>query len=337
MAKPKALGRGLGDLISGGISPRKAPVSKKTPTRKSVKKTPAERSTDPENAAATEIEGTVPFPDRTEGDQGERQTGNGLFEIPVHKIVPNPHQPRKHFGEDQLNELAESIRSEGLLQPIVVRAIEDGFELIAGERRWRACQQLKLKFIPARILQATESSSAVLSLIENLQRADLDPIEEAMGFASLIRDFDLTQEAVSNRVGRSRASVANSLRLLQLPGEIQGFLSRGILSVGHAKVLLGVEDEGTRLLLARQVIERSWSVRELERQASLSPRRSSADKNRNFPQAELTAIRDLEKQMAKHLSTAVQLKHSPKKGKIIIDYHGNEDLQRILEQMGLAN
>ena len=183
---------------------------------------------------------------------------------------------------------------------------------------------------------ATETSSAVLSLIENLQREDLNPVEEAMGFASLIKDFDLTQERVAERVGRSRAAVANSLRLLQLHREIQGYLIKGLISVGHAKVLLGLEGEDSRLLLARQAIERGWSVRELERQLErLKAGEGKSPTKRAGAPAEQTAIEDLQKQLSSAFSTPVTLKHSARKGRIIIEYFGNDDLQRIIEKMGL--
>lgn len=261
----------------------------------------------------------------------------GLFEIAVARITPNPHQPRRDFHEESMKELAESIRSEGLLQPVVVRMHKDNFQLIAGERRWRACQLLKMKMIPARVIEATESSSAVLSLIENLQREDLNPIEESMGYASLMRDFDLTQEQVAERVGRSRAAVANSIRLLQLPREIQAYITKGLLSVGHAKVLLGLEKDENRLLLARQSIERGWSVRELERQMErLKSHKDRRTKIRGgIPAEEERAIADLQKQLSASFSTRVVLRHAPKKGRIIIEYYGNDDLQRIIEQMGL--
>jgi ParB family transcriptional regulator, chromosome partitioning protein len=266
----------------------------------------------------------------------------GVIEVAIHQIVPNPRQPRRDFQEESLRELAESIRSEGLLQPVVVRRQPkgEGYELIAGERRWRACQSLKMKRIPARLVEASDASSAVLSLIENLQREDLNPIEEALGYASLVRDFALTQEAVAERVGKSRAAVANALRLLQLDREMQGYLAKGLLSVGHAKVLLGVEHLDTRQLLARQVIEKGWSVRETERQIAAADRSATGghatQPGRVAPQAELTAIRDLERQLASALSTRVQLRHAPRRGKIIIEYHGNDDLQRIMERIGIA-
>lgn len=356
MVKRTGLGRGLDSLISGGAPARKAAAKKasaprsggkkasKASGKKKQKKTEAtEKKPSPPIKAREKsdnpgvLEGTRPFPGTSSPVEGARKTAVGLYEIPINRIVPNPHQPRRDFHEESLKELAESIRSEGLLQPVVVREHGEGqYELIAGERRWRACQQLKLKLIPARVVSASETSSAVISLIENLQREDLNPIEEAMGYASLIKDFDLKQEQVAERVGRSRAAVANALRLLQLQREVQGYLIKGHLSVGHAKVLLGVEDAENRLLLARQAIERDWSVRELERRVGMIRKPGDrSGKARTVSPAEESAIDDLQKQLSTAFSTRVTLKHSPRKGRIIIEYHGNDDLQRIMEKMGL--
>jgi ParB family chromosome partitioning protein len=260
----------------------------------------------------------------------------GFQEVLVHLVEPSPYQPRKDINPDQLKELAESIRSEGLLQPIVVRKVGEKFQLIAGERRWRAFQSLKLKTIPARVLEASNASSAALTLIENLQREGLNPIEEAYGYASLIRDFDLTQEQTSERVGKGRATVANSLRLLSLDPEIQGFLGKSLLSVGHAKVLLGQEDPARRAMLARRVIEEGLSVRMLEKIAKSHPTAlAGSGKGRPVPPAEAAAVSDIQKRLTTHLGARVFLKHTPKRGRIVIEYTGNNDLQRILEKIGL--
>jgi ParB family chromosome partitioning protein len=251
-------------------------------------------------------------------------------------VEPSPYQPRKDIHPDQLKELAESIRAEGLLQPIVVRKAGEKFQLIAGERRWRAFQSLKLKTIPARILEASNASSAALTLIENLQREGLNPIEEAYGYASLIRDFDLTQEQTSERVGKGRATVANSLRLLLLDAEIQGFLAKGLLSVGHAKVLLGLEEASRRAILARRVIEEGLSVRALEKIAPGHPASPAGrGKGRPVPPAEAAVVTDIQKRLTTHLGARVSLQHTPKHGRIVIEYAGNDDLQRILEKIGL--
>lgn len=311
------LGRGLGGLISGasnsGASEKKAASNpaKKAPAKKAAKKVTAVASSTP-NAP-------------------------GYREIEVKDIVANPYQPRREIHPEHVEELANSIQSEGLLQPIVVREKKGKFELIAGERRLHAFKYLKLKAIPARIIEASDASSATLALIENLQRENLNPIDEALGYASLVRDFDLTQEAAAERVGKGRATVANALRLLTLGSEIQGYLSRRLISTGHAKVLMGLESKEHQKLLARRVIETGMSVREAEAQVRRL-KESGGGKSTNkkqAPEAEQTAIRDLEKRMGDHFNTRVALKHSPKKGRITIEYYGNDDLDRILEKLGL--
>jgi ParB family chromosome partitioning protein len=299
------LGRGLGNLISGGktASAPGAPASAAPPLK-------------------------APPP-----------TGlAGFAEISVASVEPGKHQPRRSFDEAGLKELADSIRSEGLLQPIVVRRAGDKYQLIAGERRWRACQLVGLKIIPARVVEASDQSSAVMAMIENLQRADLNPIEEALGYASLLRDFSLTQEAIAERVGKARTTVANALRLLALEREVQGYLAKGLLSTGHAKVLLGLADEGQRVILARRSLEDGWCVREIERQArkvkaEAAPRAAA----RPGSEAEMATLRDVEKRIAAKLNTRVSLKHKPKHGRIVIEYFGNEDLQRILERIGVGS
>ncbi len=312
-SNPKSrLGRGLDSLIASGSKPEARPAPVRTPLPEPS--TPAE----PIGASYTV------------------KSGEGLLEIPISAIDPSPYQARRNIDAESLAELVESIRSVGLLQPILVRRQGDRYQLLAGERRWRACQQLQLKKILARVTEASDPHAAIVGLIENLQRQDLNPIEEAAGFASLMRDFDLTQDAVAERVGKSRPSIANSLRLLQLESEIQGFVAKNLLSVGHAKVLLGLEAGDERVLVARRVLERSLSVRELEvLVAKAKQHKSNRSQSRSSAEAEEIAIRDLERRIASKLSTKVVLQHTPKKGKIIIEYYGNEDMQRILEKLGL--
>jgi len=306
-AAPKSrLGRGLGGLIAAA--------------------SPAKPATPAPVAAPT------PAPAAPEAP--------GFAEIAVNVIVPSPYQARREISPAQLAELAESIRSEGLLQPIVVRKAGDKYELIAGERRWRAFQLLKIKTIPVRLVEASNASSAALGLIENLQREGLNPLEEAYGYASLIRDFDLTQEAASERVGKGRATVANSLRLLSLDAELQGYIAKGILSVGHAKVLLGVEDVAQRAVLARRVIEDGLSVRATEKllqakKAGGPAPSAQAPAVRKLTAADAAAIIGIEKKLTSHFGARVAVQHTPKKGKIVIAYSGNEDLQRILEKLGV--
>jgi len=316
MANSKSrLGRGLGGLISGG-----------------------EGASAPEGGAEG---GAAAAPSATQAGMSAAADTEGYRMVPVAEVVVSPYQARREMDEEQIRELADSIEAEGLLQPVVVRPKSGKYELIAGERRWRAFERLKQTTIPARVVEASDASSAALSLIENLQREGLNPIEEALGYASLIRDFDLTQERAAERVGKSRASIANALRLLTLGSEIQGFLSRRLLSTGHAKVLLGVENEEQRRLLARRIIEGGLSVREAERQVrrlksgSGGGGASSGSGSESKNDAEQTAVRDLERRIGETLNTRVSVKHGAKRGKITIEYFGNEDLDRILEKLGV--
>lgn len=331
MAKKSGLGRGLGSLIIGGGAgtpkPAAAPAAKKVAARKAPAKKQATSKKGRPAPAKKRVEPAVEAAVKT----------LGLKEVPIGQLVANPHQPRREFDDKSLHELKESIRSEGLLQPVVARTTSGGsFELIAGERRWRACKELKMKTIPVRVIEASETSSAVLSMIENLQREDLNPIEEAMGYVSLLKDFNLKQEQVAERVGRSRASIANSMRLLNLPGEVQSYLTKGHLSVGHAKVLLGMGDKDQQIELSRRLIQEGWSVRELEKHLlDLEKKPDRTGKKNSNNAAEAGALLDLQNRLSASLSTPVHLKHSPRKGKIIIEYFGNEDLQRILEQIGV--
>lgn len=306
MAKPppSRLGRGLGSLIaSGGTTPPK-----------------------PAPAADAAAKPAAPAPEAL----------NGYREIPLDRIDPSPYQPRREMAPEALAELVDSIRAEGLLQPVVVRPTGDRFQLIAGERRFRAFQQLKLKGIPARVMTSSDASSATLALVENLQREGLNPIEEAHGYASLIRDFDLTQDAAAQRVGKGRASVANALRLLNLEPEIQGYLGKGHLSVGHAKVLLGVENSPERLVLARRCLEGGLSVRALEELLRRGAGGPTGKRRRKLPAADATAIADIERRLTSHLGARTALQHTPKRGRIIIEYQGNDDLQRLLDKLGVG-
>jgi ParB family chromosome partitioning protein len=280
-----------------------------------------------------------PFSEHAGSPPAPAHEAPGYRELPVDLIEPSPHQARREIPPEQLAELAESIRSEGLLQPVVVRRQGGKFTLIAGERRWRAFLQLGIKAIPARVVEASDASAAVLGLIENLQREGLNPVDEAHGYASLIRDFDLTQETAAGRVGKSRAAVANALRLLALDAEIQGFLAKGLLSTGHAKVLLGVEDTARRTVLARQVIEDGLSVRATEKlvqAAQAAPGgRAVRSRPRGVTPADAAAVAAIQQKLTSHLGTRVAVLHSPKKGRIVIEYRGNEDLQRLLSKLGV--
>ncbi|MFM7743409.1 MAG: ParB/RepB/Spo0J family partition protein [Verrucomicrobiota bacterium] len=300
MATPpkKSLGRGLGSLIGGGVKPAQ-------PTAASA-------------AAAAPVAAPV-------------APGLLLQELPLALIVPNPRQPRRDFDPAQVQELADSIRSEGLMQPIVVRKAKEGYELIAGERRLRAFKLLGQPTITARILEASDTSSAVLALVENLQRADLNPIDEALGFASLMRDFSLTQEAVADRLGKPRATIANSVRLLALETEIQGYLRKGQLSAGHAKALLGVAEASHRLLIARLIFEKGLSVRATEAEV----RKLASTKKSERKKAEKTVVADVQKRLVSHFAAPVTVVRKGGKGSISIPFGSDDELARLLEKIGV--
>lgn len=352
--KNSGLGRGLGSLISNSMvaqaktasfnrKGKPVPVTVKKasePPQKKATAVPIKSPTKPaaKNAPVPEEKPSAPVA-APASVPAPAPSPLPFREISVTAIVPAPHQSRRTFDDVALRELADSIQAEGLLQPIVVRELSEGkFELIAGERRWRAFQILKLKMIPARVVKASDASSAAMTLIENLQRADLNPIEEAIGLGSLMRDFNLTQEAVSERVGKARSSIANMLRLLSLEPEIQGFIATGMLSVGHAKVLLGIEDKAQQLVLARRFVETQCSVRVAEDLA----KRMKEGKFTGTPTTAEPVIRQIseeifriEKTLCSFFHTKVLVKHGKKSGKILIEYRGNDELARLLECFGV--
>jgi ParB family chromosome partitioning protein len=297
MATPpkKSLGRGLGSLIGAGVTKPAQPIAAPTPVA-----APA-------------------------------APGLQLQELLLTSIVPNPRQPRRDFDDAQVKELADSIRSEGLMQPIVVRKVKDGYELIAGERRFRAFKLIGQKTITARILEASDASSAVLALIENLQRADLNAIDEALGFASLMRDFSLTQEAVADRLGKPRTSIANSVRLLALDNELQAYVRKGQLSAGHAKALLGIENVAHRVQVARLVIEKGLSVRATEAEV----KKLASTKKTDRKQTVQTVVADVQKRLASHFAAPVSVVRKGTKGSISIPFSSDDELARLLEKIGI--
>ena len=255
-----------------------------------------------------------------------------LREIDVDRILPNSHQPRKNFDEAGLNELADSIREHGLVQPIVVRVLEDGFfQLIAGERRWRASQRAGLLRIPAIIREAGEHAALEIALIENLQREDLNPIEEAQAYERLTVDFGMTQEEVARRVGKNRTTVANMLRLLRLPPEVQQWLRENRLSTGHAKALLSLSDLSAILDTARKIIQGDYSVRQTEvlvaRQSKRTVDDSPGDASTVIDPNVRAAIYALEQAMG----TKVAVHEHEGKGKIEIYFYSLEEMNRLYE------
>ena len=256
-----------------------------------------------------------------------------LREIDIDRILPNSHQPRKNFDETALEELADSIREHGVVQPIVVRPLEDGFfQLIAGERRWRAAQRAGLSRLPAVIREAGEHAALELALIENLQREDLNPMEEAQAYERLIADFGLTQEEVARRVGKNRATIANMLRLLRLPAEVQQWLRENRLSTGHAKALLSLSDLDAILDSARKIIQGNYSVRQAEVLVSRYSQNPSGSNDSSGGHEVVdpnvkAAIHALEQA----LGTKVTIQESGGKGRIEIHFYSFEEMNRLYE------
>lgn len=274
---------------------------------------------------------TRPTPLRIEAEPGEK-----IQQATLASIVPSPLQPRKDFAGDALAELVESIRQHGIIQPLVVREVGGRHELIAGERRWRAAHEAGLTQVPIITRVATDLEVLELSLIENLQRADLNPIEEAQAYARLAGEFGMRQEEIAQKVGRSRAAVANSMRLLDLHEQVQTWLTQGLISVGHAKVLLALKEPEEQRAVAETVLRRSATVRATERLVARQlgtthPRR----KRTRAVMATSAAIDDLQRRLQEHLGTRVTLHHGEKRGRIEIEYYGNDDLQRVLGTLGL--
>lgn len=273
------------------------------------------------------------------------EPGEGVVEIEVSRIVPNRYQPRREFDEEKLEELAESIRSHGLVQPVVVRKVGEQFELVAGERRWRAAARAGLERIPAVVREMSDSELLEVALVENLQREDLNPIEEAEAYRRLMDEFGLSQEEVARRVGKSRSQVANTLRLLHLPESVREAVRRGELSRGHAKALLGVADEEVLVRLAQTVLARGLSVRETEELvrraasgdgAGRSAGRRAAAGGVGWVNGELDAWRaEIEAKLMERLGTRVRISGDLERGKVEISYYGREELERVLRLVGI--
>ena len=301
MAK-QALGKGLGALINNSSS-------KKGGKPKDL--------TDPSSSAAAD-------------------GSSAVREVPIEQVCPSPLQPRLHFFEGELDELMESIRHHGVIQPLIVRPVDGKLELIAGERRWRASKQLELKKVPVIERPADDREVLELALIENLQRADLNPIEEASGYVRLAREFGITQNKISQTVGKSRASVANAMRLLDLHPDVQTQVAQGNVSVGHAKVILSIKDDKAQKLAAEVIVKRNLTVRATEKFVQDFHKDTDNKSRRTPPRKEISSEaaqlhRQIESRLRTRLATQVSLHPGAKKGKIEIEYYGNDDLSRILE------
>jgi ParB family chromosome partitioning protein len=260
-------------------------------------------------------------------------------DVPLDMVVPSPLQPRHQFGESPLDDLVESIRQHGIIQPLIVRAVNGKLELIAGERRWRASAKLGLATVPVIEREASDRDVLEMALIENLQREDLNPMEEAAGYVRLAKEFSLKQDEIATRVGKSRASVANAMRLLDLHADVQLLVAQGRLTVGHAKAILSIKDQDGQLLASDQVIRRQLTVRATEKLAQTFLNGSSetpGDPKKPGSREVDIHIRAITNRLREHLATHVAVQHSAKKGKIEIEYYGDDDLQRLLELIGLA-
>lgn len=257
-------------------------------------------------------------------------TKDGINYIDINEIKPNRNQPRKMFNNEKLQELADSIQEHGVIQPLIVRTIENGYELVAGERRWRAARLAGLKSVPCLIRELNEEENALIAIIENMQREDLNPIEEADGLNRMIEAFGLTQDQVSKSVGKSRPYITNSLRLLKLPEEIKTLLSQGDLSPGHGRAILAISDTKEQLIVAQKILNDGLSVRTVESMAE----KKKAPKPARHKHAERDAnLLQIERELKDSLGTKVKINMTGKKGKIEIEYYSQEELERLIEML----
>lgn len=269
------------------------------------------------------------------------ESGERVQSVPLSRIIASPLQPRTVFRDEHLQELVDSIKEHGIIQPLIARQRGEYFELIAGERRWRAAQKLGLAEAPVILREASDQDVLELALIENLQREDLNAIEEANAFARLAREFGLRQEDIAQKVGKSRATIGNSMRLLDLHEQVQSWLTQDRISVGHAKVLLQLKSHEQQALLAEQIIRHNLTVRAAEKLVSRHFEDSGTPKpTRNGSPASAKpglapAVQHLQNKLQQHLATHVIVHHSEKRGRIEIEYYGNDDLQRLLGLFGL--
>lgn len=256
----------------------------------------------------------------------------GTVRVPLQRVEPNPLQPRKAFDAEALQALADSIAEHGIIQPLTVRPIENGYyQIIAGERRWRAARLAGLNEVPVVVMEVDDKEAMELALIENLQRQDLNPIEEALGYQSLLNDYHMTQEQAAQRVGKSRPAVANALRLLSLAPEVQELLADGTLSAGHAKAILMLREAKQQLLAAQRIVNLQLSVRQAENLC-----RSMAKKPAEPPKTEevqVDYIAECEKSLSRHLGRGVKIVNGKHKGRFELEFYGQDDLQRLLDAL----
>ncbi|MEC9488733.1 MAG: ParB/RepB/Spo0J family partition protein [Halanaerobium sp.] len=267
---------------------------------------------------------------------GEGAAEESVQQIPVKKIEPNPYQPRKEFDEDSLSELTASIKKHGVIQPVLVRKKEDSFQLIAGERRWRASQAAGREMIPAMVLEADERKVMEIALVENLQREDLNILEKAKAYQQLLEDFSLTQDELAARVGKSRSAITNTLRLLKLPPEVLKYVSRETLSMGHARALLSLDDRQMQIALARKIAQEDLSVREVEqlvkavKENNVGELEEETGKEDKEPAGKPEFFLEAEQHLEKTLGTRVKIKPGKRSNTLLIKFKDKGQLDKIL-------
>jgi len=267
------------------------------------------------------------------GDFSELPPEDSAYKLlPLHRVEPNPGQPRQDFDEEELNALADSIRIHGILQPLTVRETGDGYyQIIAGERRWRAARLAQLTEVPAIVVEADDKKAMELALIENLQRQDLNSVEEALGYQTLIEDYGLTQEEAASRVGKSRPAVANSLRLLSLGEKVLDMLREGALSAGHARAILMVKSEKKQLEAAQKIANLGLSVRQAELLCKNMSREPEPVKEK--PVFQVDYVKECEKNLSRHLGRGVKIVNGKRKGRFELEFYGQDDLQNLLDAL----
>ena len=266
------------------------------------------------------------------GDFSEEVVQESAYrELPLYKVEPNPDQPRREFDEEELTRLADSISVHGVIQPLTVREMANGYyQIIAGERRWRAARMAGLSDVPVVVIEADDRKAMELALIENLQRQDLNPVEEAMGYQTLMQEYGLTQEETSERVGKSRSAVANTLRLLALTPEVLQLLKEGKITAGHARAILSLKSEKKQLEAAKKIIALALSVRQAETLCKNMNKEKPARQEITF---EVDYVAECEKSLSKHLGRGVKIVNGKKKGRFELEFYGEEDLQTLLEAL----
>ncbi|SEF98345.1 chromosome partitioning protein, ParB family [Caloramator fervidus] len=261
----------------------------------------------------------------------DAEKDGAVFEVDITKLFPNEEQPRKRFDDEKINSLAESIKAHGIIQPIIVKKEGDFYKIIAGERRWRAAKIAGLKKVPVVEKDLTDREIMEISLIENIQREDLTPIEEAMAYKKLMEEFNLTQEEIAERVGKSRSAIANSLRLLNLDERVIEYINNGDISEGHGKIIASIEDKEVQYQLAKKIVEEGLNVRQTEKivRELNSKKQKKETKNNNV------YYKDVEEKLQMFFGTKVKINSGKNKGKIEIEYYSEDDLQRILELLNI--